>query len=173
MILKFPKSPHIPLSVLRDHLFCCEDNQFHPNVKTSYHQGRGCATCVSIWDRGKMVEKSYMIDRQKQKCAQIYLAPNILRRLVRDQGWSLDKHREGCYCQAEPPLLFFFSKTINSQHGKCWHCYPGLSQRTSPGRYCLQETLRPRHVWSSKPPATDVRIHWRTKPVSRLLEIRE
>ena len=67
--------------------------------------------------------------------------------------------------------LFFF-KTNNNQHGKCWHCYPGLSQSTSPGRYCLQETLRSRHVWSSKPPATVVLIRWRTKPVFCLLDMR-
>ena len=41
------------------------------------------------------------------KNVHIYLAPNILRRLVRYPGGSLDKHWEGCYCQAEPPLLFF------------------------------------------------------------------
>ena len=52
-----------------------------------------------------------------RKCAKI--APNILRRLVRDPERSLDKHWEGCYCQAEPPLLFIFLKTINNQHGKC------------------------------------------------------
>ena len=66
----------------------------------------------------------------------------------------------------------FFSKqsTINMENvGKC---HPGRSQSPPPDRYCLQGTLRPRHVWSSKPPATVVLIRWRTKPVFCLLDMR-
>ena len=80
-----------------------------------------------------------MIDTHKNKNVHIYIAPNILRRLVRDQGRSFDKHWEGRYCKAEPPLLFIF---LQNKQQSTWKMLTLLSWSQS--KHFTWQILSPR-----------------------------